>query len=105
MGSPLVASSSSKLVIFTAIAGSGAIAITKFVVAGISGSSAILAEAIHSVLDTFNQVLLLHGQRRSRHPPDDLFPFGYGTPARCRAPSGRTSCWESPPSLKRCRLQ
>ena len=78
MGSPLVASSSSKLVVFSAIAGNSAIAITKFVVAGISGSSAILAEAIHSVLDTFNQVLLLHGQRRSRHPPDDLFPFGYG---------------------------
>jgi cation diffusion facilitator family transporter len=69
---------SSKIPVLAAIAGNCAIAAMKFVVAAVSGSSAILAEAIHSVLDTLNELLLLYGLRRSRRPPDELFPFGYG---------------------------
>jgi cation diffusion facilitator family transporter len=70
--------SSSTIAVFAAIGGNGILAATKFVVAAVAGSSAIFAEAIHSVLDTLNQLLLLYGLRRSRRPPDELFPFGYG---------------------------
>jgi cation diffusion facilitator family transporter len=73
-----VAVSSRKITVLAAIGGNCALAVTKFVVAGISGSSAMLAEAIHSVLDTLNEFLLLYGLRRSQRPPDAAFPFGYG---------------------------
>ncbi|MBS0422053.1 MAG: cation diffusion facilitator family transporter [Proteobacteria bacterium] len=73
-----MAAHSSKLPVLAAVGGNCAIAVTKFVAAAISGSSAMLAEAIHSVLDTLNQLLLLYGLRHSRKPPDALFPFGYG---------------------------
>jgi Co/Zn/Cd efflux system component len=53
-----VAASSSKVTVLAAIAGNGTLAAIKFVVATLSGSSAILAEAIHSVLDTLNELLL-----------------------------------------------
>src|SRR5262249_34372356 len=55
-----------------------AIAVAKFSAALITGSSAMLSEGIHSVLDTGNQALLLFGDRRSRKQPDDRHPFGYG---------------------------
>jgi cation diffusion facilitator family transporter len=70
--------SSSKKVIYAALIGNGLIAVTKFIAASISGSSAMLTEGIHSTVDTSNQVLLLYGLRRSKKPADDLFPFGYG---------------------------
>ncbi len=68
----------SKKVIFAALIGNGLIAITKFIAASITGSSAMLSEGIHSVVDTGNQVLLLYGLKRARQPPDKRFPFGHG---------------------------
>lgn len=70
--------SSSKKVIYAALLGNGLIAITKFFAAAVTGSSAMLSEGIHSVVDTSNQVLLLYGLRRSKKPPDARFPFGHG---------------------------
>lgn len=70
--------SGSKKVILAALIGNGLIAITKFFAASITGSSAMLSEGIHSVVDTGNQVLLLYGLKRSAKPPDKRFPFGHG---------------------------
>lgn len=69
---------SSKKVIFAALAGNTLIAITKFIAAAITGSSAMLSEGIHSLVDTGNQFLLLHGMRQSKKPADERFPFGHG---------------------------
>jgi cation diffusion facilitator family transporter len=70
--------SSSKKVIYAALAGNALIAVTKFAAAAITGSSAMFSEGIHSMVDTGNQVLLLHGMRRARRPPCSRFPFGHG---------------------------
>ncbi len=69
---------SSRKVIWAALVGNLLIAITKFFAAALTGSSAMLSEGIHSVVDTGNQVLLLFGLRQARKPADDLFPFGHG---------------------------
>jgi cation diffusion facilitator family transporter len=69
---------SSKKVIYAALAGNTLIAITKFVAAAITGSSAMLSEGIHSLVDTGNQGLLLHGMKKAKLPPDRKFPFGHG---------------------------
>ncbi len=73
-----MATHSSKKVIYAALAGNGLIAITKFAASAITGSSAMLSEAIHSVVDTGNQGLLLYGMRRAARPRDERHPFGYG---------------------------
>ena len=67
----------SRKVIFAALAGNGLIAITKFIAAGITGSSAMFSEAIHSVVDTGNQCLMLYGMKRAKKPADAGHPFGY----------------------------
>jgi len=68
----------SKRVIYAALAGNTLIAITKFAAAAYTGSSAMLSEGIHSVVDTGNQFLLLHGLNRARQPASKEFPFGHG---------------------------
>ena len=65
-------------VIYAALAGNLAIALTKFLAAWWTGSSAMLSEGVHSVVDTANQILLLYGIRRSTKPRDDDHPLGYG---------------------------
>lgn len=67
-----------KLVIYAALVGNGLIAITKFIAASITGSAAMFAEGIHSVVDTGNQGLLLYGIHRAKKPPCPRFPFGHG---------------------------
>ncbi len=73
-----MASSGSKKVIIAALLGNSLISITKFIAASITGSSAMLSEGIHSLVDTGNQILLLYGLKRAAKPADEEFPFGHG---------------------------
>lgn len=70
--------SGSKTVIYAALAGNALIAVTKFIAAGITGSAAMMSEGIHSLVDTGNQVLLLHGIKKAKQPPGPRHPFGHG---------------------------
>ena len=70
--------SGNKTVIYAALIGNGLISITKFVAASITGSSAMMAEGIHSLVDTGNQGLLLFGIKKAQAPADDRHPFGHG---------------------------
>src|SRR6266581_7922733 len=74
----MAAGSASRKVIYAALAGNLMIAVTKFAAAWWTGSSAMLSEGVHSVVDTSNQLLLLYGINRSSKPPDDDHPLGYG---------------------------
>ena len=69
---------SSKKVVYAALLGNVLVAVTKFAAAGFTGSSAMVSEAIHSLVDTGNEILLLYGMRRAARPPDDLHPLGHG---------------------------
>ena len=73
-----MAAPSSKAIVYAAFAGNSLIAVTKFAAAAFTGSSAMLAESIHSAVDTCNQALLLIGMRRAARPADARHPFGYG---------------------------
>ena len=72
-----MAAGSTKIIV-AALIGNGLIALTKFAAAAYTGSSAMLSEGVHSVVDTGNQVLLLFGLKQSKKPPDEDFPFGHG---------------------------
>jgi cation diffusion facilitator family transporter len=69
---------SSKFPVYTALVADGAIAVIKFIAAFVSGSSAMMSEGVHSLIDTINEILLLAGMRNSRKPADENRPFGYG---------------------------
>ena len=73
--------SGSTRVVLAALAGNSVIALSKFVAAALSGSTAMLTEAIHSLVDTGDQILLLIGQLRGARPPDASHPLGYGMEA------------------------
>lgn len=73
-----MATRSSVTVVYAAIAGNLGIAATKFVAAATTGSVAMLSEGVHSLVDTGNGLLLLHGIRQSNKVPDDTHPFGRG---------------------------
>src|SRR3982750_2504047 len=68
----------SNFLIFAALGAHLGTAAPKFIAAAISGSSSMLTEGFHSVVDSLNQVLLLYGQHRGRRPPNEAPPFGYG---------------------------
>ncbi|WP_210514012.1 cation diffusion facilitator family transporter [Hymenobacter terricola] len=70
-------SNASKLSLYGGIAANIAIAVSKFVAAYFTGSSAMLSEAIHSLVDTSNSGLLLYGTHQSQRPPDAEHPFGH----------------------------
>jgi hypothetical protein len=71
-------SSEKPVTVYGAMAANFGIAVTKFIAAAFTGSSAMLSEGIHSLVDTGNQILLLLGIRLSKKPADEKHPFGYG---------------------------
>jgi len=74
----MAASSSTKGVVYAALFGNLLVALTKFAAAWWTGSSAMLGEAIHSLVDTSNQGVLLYGMHRAALPADELHPLGHG---------------------------
>jgi cation diffusion facilitator family transporter len=66
------------IAVYGAVVANLGIAVVKFIAAAITGSSAMLSEGIHSVVDTGNQLLLLVGIRQSHRPPDEFHEFGHG---------------------------
>ncbi len=79
MNNPIAADSKDKpITVYAAIGANALVALSKFIVAAITHSSAMLSEGIHSLADSGNQALLLLGIRLARRPADDVHPFGYG---------------------------
>jgi cation diffusion facilitator family transporter len=74
-------SSASVRTVLVAFAANLLVAVAKTIAATVTGSASILAEAAHSWADTGNEVFLLVANRRSRRPPDDAHPLGYGREA------------------------
>jgi cation diffusion facilitator family transporter len=74
----MAAHSSSKHVVYAALAGNLLVAVTKAGAAAWTGSSAMLSEAVHSFVDTGNELLLLYGMRRAARQADREHPIGYG---------------------------
>jgi cation diffusion facilitator family transporter len=73
-----MAGQSTKKVVYVALAGNFLIAVTKFVAAALTGSSSMISEGVHSLVDTSNEILLLYGYRRAARRPDEGHPLGYG---------------------------
>ena len=74
----LKSGAAARRVLYAALVGDIAIAVAKFFVAALTGSSAMLTEGVHSVVDTGNELLLLYGLRRGQRVVDEWHPFGYG---------------------------
>src|SRR5947207_15117985 len=68
----------SRKVVWAALVGNALVAATKFGAATFTGSSAMLSEAVHSLVDTANEVVLIYGLRRASRPADERHPFGHG---------------------------
>jgi len=64
--------------VIVALAGNVVVALTKIAAAILTGSSAMTSEALHSLVDSMNEVLLLYGQHRAARPPDRSHPLGHG---------------------------
>src|SRR5512138_187174 len=73
-----MATQGSKRVVVAALVGNVLVAVTKLVAALVTGSSAMMSEAVHTAADTGNELLLMYGLRRASRPPDADHPFGHG---------------------------